>query len=27
VFYRAADDHVRRVLHDMTAHLDEDLED
>lgn len=27
VFYRAADEHVRRVLHDMTAHLDEEPED
>jgi len=27
VFYRAADEHVRRVLHDMTAHLDEEMED
>lgn len=24
VFYLAADDHVRRVLHDMTAHIDEE---
>lgn len=27
VFYSAADEHVRRVLHDMTAHLDEDPEE
>lgn len=27
VFYRAADEHVRRVLHDMTAHLGEESED
>lgn len=26
VFYRAADEHVRRVLRDMTAHLDEERE-
>lgn len=27
VFYVAADEHVRRVLHDMTAHIDEEPED
>lgn len=27
VFYRAADEHVRRVLQDMTAHMDEEPED
>ncbi len=27
VFYLAADEHVRRVLHDMTAHIEEEPED
>lgn len=27
VFYRAADAHVRRVLRDMTEHLDEDSDE
>lgn len=27
VFYRAADEHVRRVLHDMTAHVGEEMEE